>query len=227
MQRGGRTMNQFHWENDRTGGTRERIIRLLLAQPLTIAAMARRLGMTQNAVRAQVALLQREGVAEQQGEVKGARRPSILYGLLAGADAQLSRAYPLMVSHLVRLLSEELSSKEFEGIMKKLGRLLASAVPRATGDMTDRVKEAIRFLRALGSIAELTEENGRYMISSDGCPIGVAVAADIRACFSMEAMMRQLTGLEVVQECRHGTRSRCRFVVTPPRGRERRAVDPK
>ena len=86
-------MNLLHSKNE--GGTRERIIRLLLAQPLTIAAMAKRLDMTQNAVRAQVALLQREGVAEARGEVKGARRPSILYGLLAGADVQLSRALSL------------------------------------------------------------------------------------------------------------------------------------
>ena len=216
-------MNPFHSKNDRTGGTRERIIRLLLAQPLTITAMAKRLGMTQNAVRSQVALLQREGVAEPQGEVKGARRPSILYGLFAGADAQLSRAYPSMVSHLVRVLSKELSSQEFEKVMKKLGRLLGSEAPRATGDAAGRVKEAIRFLRTLGSIAEMTVENGRYVISSDGCPIGVAVAVDVRACSSMQAMIQELTGLEVDKECRYRTHSRCRFVVTPPRWAKRNA----
>lgn len=220
-------MNTFHWKNNQASGTRERIIRLLLARPLTIAAMARQLGMTQNAVRAQMALLQREGAAEPQGEVKGTRRPSIVYGLLPGADAQLSRAYPSMVSHLVRILSEELSSKEFEEIMKKLGRLLASAVPRALGDVTERVKQAIGFLGTLGSISEMTEEDGKLVISSDGCPIGVAVAANVHACFSMEAMIREVTGLEVAQECRHGTRSRCRFVITPPRGRKRSARDAK
>jgi len=216
-------MNPFHSKNDRTGGTRERIIRLLLPQPLTIAAMAKRLGMTQNAVRAQVALLQREGVAEQQGEVKGARRPSALYGLCAGADAQLSRAYPSMVSHLVRVLSEELSSRELEKVMKKVGRLFGSELPRATGDVAERVKKTVRFLDTLGSIAEMTEENGRYVISSDGCPIGVAVAANVHACSSMQALIQELTGLTVDKECSYGTRSRCRFVVTPPSIRERRA----
>lgn len=216
-------MTPLHWKNHRASATRERIIRLLLSRPLTIAAMAGDLGMTRNAVRAQLALLQREGVAEAQGEVKGARRPSILYGLREGADAQLSRAYPSMVSHLVHVLSEELSSREFEGVMKKLGRLLASEVPRATGDAAARVKEAVRFLGTLGSVAKMTQENGRYVISSDGCPIGVAVAADVRACSSMQAMLQDLTGLAVAEECRHGTRSQCRFVVTPTAGRERRA----
>ena len=216
-------MNLLHSKNE--GGTRERIIRLLLAQPLTIAAMAKRLDMTHNAVRAQVALLQREGVAEAHGEVKGARRPSILYGLLAGADVQLSRAYPSMVSHLVRVLSEELSSQEFERVMKKAGRLLGSEAPRATGDVAERVKKAARFLGTLGSIAEVTEEDGRFVISGDGCPIGVAVAADVRACSSMQGMLQELTGLEVGVECRYGTLSRCRFVVNPPRKKERRAGD--
>jgi predicted ArsR family transcriptional regulator len=211
-------MNPFH--SKKAGGSRERIIRLLLAQPLTITAMAKTLGMTQNAVRAQMALLQREGVAEPLGEVKGARRPSILYGLHAGAEAQLSRAYPAMVSHLVRALSEDLSPQEFERVMKKSGRMLASEVPRATGDAANRVKEAIRVLRTLGSFAELTEENGKYVISSDGCPIGVAVAANVRACSSMQAMLQELTGLAVEKECRHGTPPRCRFVITPLKRRE-------
>jgi predicted ArsR family transcriptional regulator len=197
-------------------GTRERIIRLLLAQPLTIAAMAKSLGVTQNAVRSQVALLQREGIAEPQGEVKGTRRPSLLYGLLAEGDAQLSRAYPSMVSNLVRVLSEELSSLEFEKVMKKLGRLLGSGVPRATGVPSERVKQAVRYLGTLGSIAETTEENGKYVISSEGCPIGMAVAADVRACSSMQAMLQELTGLSVAKDCRYGERPRCRFVVSPP-----------
>ncbi len=210
-------MSSFRSKTVLTEGTRERIIRLLLAQPLTISAMAKKLGMTRNAVRAQVALLRREGVAEPQGEVRGARRPSILYGLLAGADAQLSRAYPSMVSHLVRVLSEDLSPQEFEKIMKKSGQLLGSEIPRVSGDAAQRVKGAIRFLRTLGSVAELTEENGKYVISSDGCPIGVAVAANVGACSSMQAMLQELTGLAVDKECRHGARSQCRFVVTPPK----------
>jgi predicted ArsR family transcriptional regulator len=59
--------------------------------------------------------------------------------------------------------------------------------------VAERVKNALRFLRTLGSIAEMTEENGRYVISSDRCPIGVAVAADVRACSSIQAMMQELT----------------------------------
>lgn len=209
-------MNKFNSREDTNDGTRERIIRLLLTQPLTIAAMAKSLGMTQNAVRAQIALLQREGVAEPQGEVKGTRRPFILYGLSAEGDARLSRAYPSMASHLVRVLSEELPSKDFEKVMKKLGRLLASEVPRARGSPSERVKEAVRFLRTLGSIAEMTEENGKYVISSAGCPISLAVAADVRACSSMQAMLQELTGLAVAKDCRYGERATCRFVITPP-----------
>jgi predicted ArsR family transcriptional regulator len=152
-----------------------------------------------------------------------ARRPSALYGLCAGADAQLARAYPSMVSHLVRVLSEELSSQELEKVMEKVGPLFGSEVPRVTGDVAERVKKTVRFLATLGSIAKMTEENGRYVIGSDGCPIGVAVAANVHACSSMQAMTQELTGLTVDKECRYGTRSRCCFVVTPPSIRERRA----
>ena len=109
--------------------------------------------------------------------------------------------------------------------MKKLGRLLGSDDPRATGDAAEQVKYAVRFLRTLQSIAEMIEEDGRYVISSDGCVIGVAVAANVRACCSMQAMLQELTGLEVDEECDRETLSRCRFAVNPPSQMERRAGD--
>ena len=67
----------------------------------------------------------------------------------------------------------------------------------------------------------MTEENGKFVISSDSCPIGVAVAVDVRACSTMQALLQELMGLSVAKECLYGTRSKCRFVITPqkPRGR--------
>jgi predicted ArsR family transcriptional regulator len=80
-----------------SGGSRERIVRLPLKGRKTVDALASSLGVTKNAVRAQIALLEREGVVEVQGEQKGARRPAAVYVLAAGSDMHFSQASGLFL----------------------------------------------------------------------------------------------------------------------------------
>ena len=52
---------------EKYAGTRGRIIRLLLKSQETVESLAAELGVTKNAVRSQLALLQREGIVEVNG----------------------------------------------------------------------------------------------------------------------------------------------------------------
>jgi predicted ArsR family transcriptional regulator len=212
-------MNAASWNMEKPAGTRDRIIRLLLKRQQTIEALAKKLEITENAVRAQIALLQREGLVEIQGEVKGTRRPAAVYGLRPGADVHLSKAYPVILSQLVRVLAQKLSQDEFRTVMRELGQRLAGAVPRPSGDPRERIRAALRFLKMLGSVAEMTEENGKVVISSYGCPIAEAVTADARSCIAMEALLKELTGMPVAERCDHGERPSCRFEIKVPADR--------
>jgi predicted ArsR family transcriptional regulator len=201
---------------EKPGGARDRIVRLLLERRNTIEALASKLGVTRNAVRAQISLLQREGIVEVQGEVKGTRRPAAVYGLRPGADILFSKAYPVFLSQLVRVLAQKLSQTEFRSVMRALGKQLAGSVPRPMGDPRERVRAGLKFLKMLGSAAEMTEEKGTVVITSFGCPIAEAVSADERSCFAMETLLKELTGLPVVERCEHGERPRCRFEIKIP-----------
>ena len=202
--------------------TRERILRLLLAGEHTVESLAGRLSITENAVRSQLQLLEREGLAEVRGEVRGTRRPAALYALRQGAEAQFSRAYPLAFSLLVRVLSQRLGPGEFERTMRELGRTMAAGGPRANGSPLERVEAARRLLRDLGSETILSERDRRLVISGDSCPIGEAVAADGRSCISMAAMIEELTGLQVTERCQRGDRPRCQFEISLEAGRRPR-----
>ena len=200
--------------NTETHGTRDRIVRLLLKKPQTIEELAAQLDVTENAVRAQIALLQRDRTVEVQGSVKSGRRPAAVYGVQAGADLHISRAYPAVLAHLVKVLADRMPQKEFKAVLKELGKELAASAPRVSGDARQRVGGAVRYLRSLGSLAEMTEEKGRIVITSSGCPIGQVVANDRRACLAMEALIGQLTGLPVAEHCDHSAHPRCRFEIT-------------
>jgi predicted ArsR family transcriptional regulator len=198
------------------GRTRERVTRLLARKPLTASALAKELGVTVNAVRAQLALLQREGLVEVQGEAKGARRPAARYGLRAGAEAAISSAYPGALSSLVRVLSRRLSASEMELVMRDLGAEMASREPRPQGTPRERLRAALAVLGRMGSVAEVSESGGTVRVSGDLCPIADAVAADTRSCQAIVAMLETLTGLTVMQRCAHEGRPRCRFDVVLP-----------
>jgi len=204
-------------------GTRERIFRILRKSRNTVEAMADALGVTKNAVRAQLALLQREGIVEIQGEVKGTRRPAALYGLRPGADIHFSRAYPVVLSRLVHVLSEKLEQTEFRTVMRELGHQLARSVPRPSGTPLERVETALKFLKVLGADTEMTEAGGKITVSSYGCPIAEAVTADLRSCIAMEALLKELTGLPVRERCDHGEHPRCRFEITVMKKNDGRA----
>jgi len=187
-----------------------------MKQQNTVGSLATKLGVTENAVRAQIALLQREGIVEIQGEVKGTRRPAAVYGLRPGADINFSKAYPVILSHLIHVLAKKLDNTEFRTVMRELGQRLASSASRLSGDPRERVKAALNFLKILGSGAEMTKTDGKIIISSYGCPIAEAVTADVRSCIAMESLLKELTGLPVAEHCNHGEHPSCRFEIKIP-----------
>jgi len=207
------------WDSEKSGGTRGRIVRLLMKEQKTVESLATKLGVTENAVRAQIALLQREGIVEIQGEVKGTRRPAAVYGLQPGTDKHFSKAYPVILSHLIYVLAKKLDKTEFKTVMRELGQRLAGSVPRPSGDPRERVKAALNFLKTLGSAAEMTESDGKIVVSSYGCLIAEAVTADVRSCIAMETLLKELTGLPVAEHCNHDEHPSCLFEIKIPTGK--------
>ncbi len=217
----GSIMAEMVLKAERPGLTRDRLVSFLLKQPSTIAVLARELGVTPNAVRAQIALLEREGIVEVQGSLKGERRPSSVYGIRAGAEVRPSRAYPALVSAMVRVLSQKMPDREFSALMQGAGKQIAEGAPKnAGGTPRERVEAALTFLRSLGSDAEMTVAKGKIVLTGRVCPIARAVQTDERSCLAMESLLKELTGLPVTERCDHqGPRPGCRFEFKLPGSR--------
>ena len=75
-----------------THGTTGRILDLLRRGPRTVDELARELDLTRTAVRAQLASLLRDGLAEQRGSRRGTSKPSHVYGVTSQAELLFSRA---------------------------------------------------------------------------------------------------------------------------------------
>jgi predicted ArsR family transcriptional regulator len=197
-------------------GTRNRIVQLLRKRTYTVEDLSKELGITENAIRAQIALLLREGLVEPAGEVKSSRKPALMYGPTREVDSYFSKAYPPVLASLVDVLADEMSPQEFYDVMKKLGQKLAASRPRPARDMRERISDAAAFYEALGGIAEIEEEGKKLIIKGYGCPLAEAVAAHAGICVAMQSLMSELIGAPVHQQCDRGATPSCRFEVERP-----------
>jgi predicted ArsR family transcriptional regulator len=181
-----------------------------------VEELATALDLTDNAVRAQLAAMERDGLVRQSGERKGTRKPAVEYQLDPEAETALSRAYVPLVAALMQVLATRLSPAELERVLRDAGRRAAEGLPRPGGNAEERVRAASRVLDALGGLTEVATGNGGWTIQGAGCPLAKLVGRHPEACIALEALVAELTGLPVREACYRGERPACRFEVKSP-----------
>jgi predicted ArsR family transcriptional regulator len=195
--------------------TQGRIAALLRVRAMTIDEMAVRLQRTGNAIRAQIAQLEAEGIVHKVGRRPTASKPSATYALTDRAESGYSRLYVPLLAHLLHVLDARLSPRAFDALMRRVGRSLLGARPGATGTVAQRVRGASRLLNEFGGLTRVERANGHYVIRSHGCPLSAATEQHPETCHAVESLLREFSGLSVTTCCERSDRMRCCFEVSP------------
>jgi len=203
------------WRKRFFESTRGKLVALLRRRQLTVEEMATALGVTDNAVRAQLAALERDQLVEQRGVRRGGGKPSQEYGPTEQFELSLSRAYAALLRHLVRELGERLSKPELDRLLTAVGRRWAAELPPApSGSPRERLAHAANLLEQLGAAVEVEPVDGALGIRGFGCPLGVAVHEQPHTCAAVEAMLSAVVGARLKEHCdRSGRTPSCRFVL--------------
>lgn len=199
--------------------TRGQIVGLLRRGERTVEELARALGLTDNAVRNQLAALERDALVRQAGVRRGggAGKPAVLYELRPEAALLLSRAYPPVLSTVMDVLVEELPAERSEALLRQVGRRLARMVGgRAMGDLDARIQAAADVLDALGGDVEIRRGEAEQRIEGSGCPLSAVVCHRPEVCQAVEALLTEVVGEPVRSCCQHGDRPRCCFRIALP-----------
>src|SRR4051794_29981484 len=93
--------------------TRARISAMLRGSKSTVSELAEKLELTDNAVRAHLLTLERDGLIRQRGLQKGARKPHFTYELTPEAEHLFPKAYDILVNQFIAVLKERLTPKVF------------------------------------------------------------------------------------------------------------------
>jgi predicted ArsR family transcriptional regulator len=195
--------------------TRGRVVGLLRGRCGTVNELAEKLGLTDNAVRAHLLSLERDGLVRQSGVQRGARKPHFSYELTPEAERLFPKAYDALLNQLITTLKGRLPPAALEEVLREVGRSLAGrhASEDSNANLDERVQHALEVLKALGGTPCVEREEGKLIIRSGGCPLAAAVVEHPEVCELAESLVAEMVGLPVRESCDRGKPPKCCFEI--------------
>jgi predicted ArsR family transcriptional regulator len=195
--------------------TRGRIVSLLRGGSGTVNELAEKLELTDNAVRAHLLTLERDGIIRQSGLQKGPRKPHFSYELTPEAEKLFPKAYDALLNQLITALKVRLPPAALEEVLREVGCSLAAnhVSDKSSADIEARIERALGVLKALGGAARIEREEGKLLIRSTACPLAAAVAEHPEVCNLAETLVGEIIGVPVKESCDRGDPPKCCFEV--------------
>ena len=204
------------WDDRFFESTRGQIVTLLRRSGLTVEELARSQGLTDNGVRAHLAVLERDGIVRQRGSVRrasGGGKPAYIYELTPKAEDLFTKAYEPTLRGLLDVLAERLGPEDTDVLLKAVGRGLAEGRTVPTDGTSARLEAAVGVLNELGGLAQLEEQEGTLVIQGYSCPLAAVTVDHPEVCHMIETLVTEVAGVPVNERCARSERPRCCFEV--------------
>ncbi|MFN2512935.1 MAG: helix-turn-helix transcriptional regulator [Pyrinomonadaceae bacterium] len=195
--------------------TRGRIITLLRNGATTVKELKEELGLTDNAVRAHLLSLERDGLIRQSGIQPGHRKPHFAYELTAEAELLFPKAYDALLNQLISVLKDRLPREALDQILREVGRSIADGAASSARARTleSRLQKALQVLESLGGSAKVEKNGDGFVIRSGSCPLAASVSSHPEVCKLAEALVATIVGAPVREQCHREESPRCRFEI--------------
>ena len=205
------------WDRKFFESTRGRVVTLLRRASFTVDELARELDLTNNGVRAHLAVLERDGIVRQRGSLRrtssGGGKPAYLYELTQEGEELFPKAYEPTLGRLLDVLCERHGPEESEALLRSVGRRLAEEHSRRADGAHARLEMAVEVLNELGGLAKLEERDDALVIRGYSCPLAGVTPEHPEVCRMAEALVAEVAGVSVQEHCDRSERPRCCFEV--------------
>ena len=160
--------------------------------PTNVPKLARLRGVNLNAVRQQLAMLQREGLVEVRTEKARVGRPTQLYALTDKADALFPQAYGPLALTLLRQLREMDGEKKIDQMFDRRTKSLVAAYKKrlAGKSLGDKWQELARIRAEEGYMARV-EGKG---LTEHHCPIAAIAKEFPQVCLFEKKLFEAVLG---------------------------------
>jgi predicted ArsR family transcriptional regulator len=211
--RGGRGKSAKRWFFTTTAG---KVLQLLCRERRTVADLAHRLGLTNNAVRAQLQRLQRDGLVRQAGSRKGVRKPHADYELSEKAYRLFPTIYEPVLGKLAAVLAEKLPGTTVRDLFLETGQRLVREyfghLPAAL-DPRQRVGEMMRALNGASAGIDLAQHAGSAVLRTCSCPLASVTSEHPEICDLVAYLLSDALGTTVHEKCAKGDLPQCCFEI--------------
>jgi predicted ArsR family transcriptional regulator len=206
-------MNTPGWNQRFLASTRGRIVALLRRTSRTVNELAAALGLTDNAVRAHLSTLERDGLVQPGGARRSFRKPQQSYRLTPEAEQLFPKAYDLLFRQMIDVLRECQTPEAVDEMLRRVGRRVAAGyLPGLEGkDPGERRARALEALADLGGLAEVEEGGDIAVIRGANCPLAALVVAHPEVCHLAETLISEIAGTPARERCSHGEPPQCLF----------------
>ena len=180
--------------------------------------LARSFGLSPNAVRQQLMVLERDGLVAETPVRRGPTKPTYEFSLTPEADKLFPQAYDKMLTAVLREVRSQFGTAGVEQVFNGLSR---RAVERARLAVTasepeQRVAQLTEMLRKTGVVAEYSLIDGGFALHEHNCPYSNAAKEHPEVCQVIHQVLADTLGGEHAQteSLAHGGKE-CRFELHP------------
>jgi predicted ArsR family transcriptional regulator len=196
--------------------TRGKIVTHLRPGSKTVNELANTLGLTDNAIRANLLTLERDGLVRQSGLVKGFRKPHFSYALTAEARVLFPKAYDSVLNGVIAELKNRLSPAAITEALRSVGRRFGIRDTQSNERTLDeRIAETLVALEELGGAATLEKQIDKIVIRGEACPFADVVSEHPEVCQLAESMVEEIVGAPVKEICDRSGSPKCCFEIMP------------
>lgn len=182
------------------------------------ADLAKGFGLSPNAVRQQLVVLERDGLVVEKPVRRGPTKPTLEFSLTPEADKLFPQAYDKLLGAVLRELREQFGApavdRIFDGLSKraveKAQRTITSEKPE------ERVAQLTEMLRESGVVAEYSLIDGGFALHEHNCPYTSVAQEHPEMCQVIHHVIEETIGGEHTQtESLAQGGKECRFELKP------------
>lgn len=201
--------NTRFWET-----TKGRIIALLRSGDRTVYDLAQALELTDNAIRAQLAALERDGFVCVSGSRRGPRKPHTTYALTSESGQLFPKAYGPILRVFLDVLKQRVSNKQLDEIVRRVGQEIAPSFSSARlPDSHTPAERGLAVLHELGGFCNWEAHEAKIVLTCGDCPLSLIVGSHSEACRLIETILSEVLEMPVKERCRLGQTPRCMFEI--------------
>lgn len=179
--------------------TRGKIVAELRERGTACAAeLAALFGLSPNAVRQQLVVLERDGLVEERAVRRGPTKPTLEFSLTAKADSLFPQQYDKMLAAVLREVKEQFGPPAVAKIFDRIARRsIERTKPKINAtDPEGKVAQLTQVLRDRGVVAEYSLVDGGFLLQEHTCPYSGVVKDYPEVCSVIHQVIDETIGGE-------------------------------